>query len=421
MNRIASFAVAALLPLALAVGPPKAAAAETPAYPHGDFMEDCGTCHTGDVWTPAVIAKSFRHTARFPLAGAHLSASCRSCHASLDFKKASTLCADCHRDPHIGELGADCGRCHTPRNFIDRSAQLDAHRLTRFPLTGAHVTRDCQECHAPAPQGQLQYVNTPVDCQACHLPQYQATTDPNHVTAGFPTTCEQCHTPTTWSRARFDHRAAGFPLTGAHTTVPCASCHTNGYAGTPTACVACHLADYQGTTDPNHVAQNYPTDCSICHNTTSFQNASFNHATTSFPLTGRHTTTPCVQCHASGYTGTPTACVACHNADYQTAADPNHVGAGFSTDCASCHNTTSFQGARYTQHDALYFPIYSGAHNGRWNSCGTCHSLPSDYGVFDCLGCHTNPGTDSHHNGVSGYQYNSQACYTCHPNGRAGN
>jgi hypothetical protein len=192
-------------------------------------------------------------------------------------------------------------------------------------------------------------VNTPVDCQACHLALYQATIDPNHVTAGFPTDCSLCHTPTVWSRARFDHRASGFPLTGAHTTVPCASCHTNGYTGTPTACYACHRTDYEG------------------------------------------------------------------------AADPNHVGARFSTDCTLCHNTTSFQGARYTQHDTLYFPIYSGSHNNRWSACRDCHTNASDYLVFNCLGCHTDPGTSSRHSGVNGYAYDSQACYTCHPSGRAGN
>ena len=349
MTRQTLFAFAAPALLALACGVTPARAADEPDYPHGDFNEDCSTCHTGDGWKPAVIAKDFRHTARFSLRGAHQTAKCRDCHKTLDFKKTSSVCADCHRDPHIGELGADCGRCHTPRNFIDRTAQLDAHRLTRFPLTGAHVTRDCEECHAPVAQGQLQYVNTPVDCQSCHLPLYQATTNPSHAAAGFPTDCSQCHAPTTWNRARFDHRTTSFPLTGAHTTLPCASCHANGYTGTPTACYACHQADYEGTTDPSHVIQNYPTDCSICH------------------------------------------------------------------------NTTSWQGARFAQHDALYFPIYSGAHNGRWNACSTCHNVPSNFSIFNCLGCHTDPGTSSKHSGVSGYSYNSQACYTCHPTGRVGN
>lgn len=421
MNRhaLVAFAAPALVALACAATP--ARAAEEPDYPHGDFNEDCSTCHTGDAWRPAVVSKEFRHTSRFPLAGAHATAACRDCHKTLDFTKTSSVCADCHRDPHVGELGADCARCHTPRNFIDRSAQLENHRMTRFPLTGAHVSRDCAECHTRQPQGQLTWVNTPIECQACHLPQYQATTDPNHVAANFPTDCALCHTPTAWSRARFDHRSAGFALTGAHATTPCASCHASGYTGTPTDCYSCHQSDYNGTTDPNHVAQNYPRDCSLCHTTTSFQGARFDHSTTSFPLTGKHTTTACVQCHAAGYTGTPTDCYACHQTDYQGAADPNHVGAGFSTDCASCHNTTSFQGAKYTQHDSLYFPIYSGAHNGRWSRCADCHNVASDYGVFNCLGCHSDADTTPRHSGVSGYQYNSQACYTCHPTGRAGN
>jgi hypothetical protein len=145
-----------------------------------------------------------------------------------------------------------------------------------------------------------------------------------------------------------------------------------------------------------------------------FAGAHFDHSTTAFPLTGAHTTTPCLQCHSAGYNGTPTACIACHTTDAQNAADPNHVGAGFMTDCAPCHNTTSFAGARYTQHDTLYFRIYSGTHNGEWNTCRTCHDVPSSYAVFNCLGCHRDPGTSNNHSGVNGYQYNSQACYTCH-------
>jgi hypothetical protein len=37
--------------------------------------------------------------------------------------------------------------------------------------------------------------------------------------------------------------------------------------------------------------------------------------------------------------------------------------------------------------------------------------------VFYCLSCHDKATTDSHHSGVSGYQYSSPACYSCHPTG----
>ena len=37
----------------------------------------------------------------------------------------------------------------------------------------------------------------------------------------------------------------------------------------------------------------------------SWEDASFDHNNTSFPLVGVHTTTDCAQCHTSGYAGTP--------------------------------------------------------------------------------------------------------------------
>ncbi|MDH4351390.1 MAG: hypothetical protein OEW56_09610, partial [Gemmatimonadota bacterium] len=71
-------------------------------------------------------------------------------------------------------------------------------------------------------------------------------------------------------------------------------------------------------------------------------------------------------------------------------------------------------------HDAQYFPIYSGAHRGRWQDCQTCHIQPDNFQVFSCLSCHAQGETDSHHRGESGYRYESSACYQCHPNGRSG-
>jgi len=79
-----------------------------------------------------------------------------------------------------------------------------------------------------------------------------------------------------------------------------------------------------------------------------------------FALTGRHATTPCASCHASGYAGTPTACVSCHQADYNGTNDPNHATAGFSTACEACHNTTGWSGANFN-HGATRFAL-TGAH-----------------------------------------------------------
>jgi hypothetical protein len=395
-----------------------------PNYPHGTFREDCAICHVSSSWTPARPTKAFDHGAHgFPLLGAHQRSECRACHATLDFGATESACVGCHLDPHQSELGTDCERCHTPVSFIDRSAMIQTHRTTRFPLIGAHRVTDCETCHPVVAQGKLRYVNTPADCESCHLADYLATTDPDHEAAGFPRDCALCHVPTLWDRARFDHSASAFPLTGAHRALACQQCHAAGYAGTPTACASCHMDDYLGTTDPNHQAGGFPTSCDSCHSTTAWSPALFDHSTTTFPLTGAHVTVPCQQCHTSGYAGTPTACDSCHMDDYLATTDPNHQAAGIPTTCQSCHSTVTWNGAQVTQHDALYFPIYSGTHRGRWTSCADCHTNSSNYTTFTCLQCHAHDDpveVASHHSGVSGYSYTSQACYSCHPRGSAG-
>jgi hypothetical protein len=113
-------------------------------------------------------------------------------------------------------------------------------------------------------------------------------------------------------------------------------------------------------------------------------------------------------------------CVSCHQTAYDAATDPNHRTARFPTDCTACHTTAGWAGARF-DHDTQWFPIYSGNHAGRWSSCATCHTTSSNYAVFTCLTCHEHNQTsmDEKHRGRTGYRYDSQACYTCHPRGRS--
>jgi hypothetical protein len=467
-----------------------AALAADPDYPHGDFSGDCTECHDAERWSPAAISKSWTHPDAFPLVGAHRTATCKACHANLDFKTAPKDCADCHQDAHRGELGTDCARCHRPTNFLDRGKQLDDHRATRFPLVGAHATQDCESCHRMQPQGALTWVGLDVACVSCHLADYQATTDPDHEAGQFPTDCLACHRPTAWSRASVDHDRTGFPLTGRHRALACSDCHANGFSGTPSECFACHADDYNGTTDPNHAQAGFPTNCEQCHDTTSFGNATFTHPAT-FPLTGAHVPLPCASCHAGGYAGTPTDCFACHAGDYNATTDPDHEAAGFSTTCTNCHTTATFANANFTHtatfplagahattncnachaggyagtptdcfachaadyngttdpnhaaagfpttcttchsgtttwsgaqmpnHDAAYFPIYSGRHLGRWDRCSDCHTQQTNFAVFSCFQCHGQTETASHHSGVNGYAYDSNLCYQCHPRGEA--
>jgi hypothetical protein len=266
----------------------------------------------------------------------------------------------------------------------------------------------------------MSFVARSTSCIDCHLRDYQTTRNPDHAAGGFSQNCEQCHAAVSWQGARIDHNATRFPLTGAHLAVNCAQCHgTGGFGALPTTCVSCHQTDYNNTNNPNHQQAQFPTDCTACHTTVTWTTASFNHSNTAFPLTGAHIQATCDQCHSDGvYQAKPTTCVSCHQTDYNTTTDPNHQQAQFPTDCAACHTTTLWTSATYTNHDAQYFPIYSGAHRGRWDSCSTCHVNPSDYRQFDCLSCHRRSEMDPKHAGRSGYSYDSQACYRCHPDGR---
>lgn len=62
----------------------------------------------------------------------------------------------------------------------------------------------------------------------------------------------------------------------------------------------------------------------------------FDHSTTRFLLTGKHTRADCADCHKTTFEGTPRDCVACHQTD-----DPHK---GRRSDCARCHTTN-----RWTQ------------------------------------------------------------------------
>ena len=140
--------------------------------------------------------------------------------------------------------------------------------------------------------------------------------------------------------------------------------------------------------------------------------ATLNH--NKFPLTLGHAGPTCTECHKNGvYTSTPTDCYACHVNDYNSSVNPGHKALNFSTQCTQCHTTNpDWKPASYTQHDAQFFPIYSGSHRGKWTLCTECHTNPANYQLFDCKRCHTNA-----HRGKN---YTNEQCYACHPRGSWG-
>lgn len=197
----------------------------------------------------------------------------------------------------------------------------------------------------------------------------------------------------------------------AQARLRCTTCHGDQGAHGPgtfagTSCPACHLAALEHPGLPVH------------------QQPAAGHAAASggFALRAPHDTLACTGCHVAG-TGQPRFtpanvddCYTCHRAEYDSALASGKHLPGFPTTCTSCHTTTQWPGAVF-DHDRQFFPIYSGTHRGEWSSCTTCHTVPTDYAQFSCLGCHehSQSAMDSQHQGEPGYSYTSTACLRCHP------
>jgi hypothetical protein len=386
---------------------------------------DCARCHTLRSWIVENIADVHRQS-RFPLQGPHFAAQCLDCHPSsslLRFEPVGVGCADCHMQDYqsatnpnhvLGNFSTQCIDCHSMTAFDWGGSGFD-HSF--FPLTQGHAIFDCNQCHTG-----IDYSNTSPECFSCHQADYNATTNPVHLSAGLSTNCMECHsTQPGWRPAQFDH--SFFALTLGHAISDCNQCHDiNYYSNVSTECLSCHLKDYNATSNPNHMTADISTECLECHTTLpGWKPAKFEHI--NFPLTFGHAINDCNQCHDPGnYSNVSTECFSCHEPDYIATTNPNHASAGLSTVCLDCHITTpGWKPAKFTVHDALYFPVYSGSHRGEWNSCTECHSNPANYGEFSCLNCHEHNQAEMNdkHSGRSGYEYNSLACLDCHPNGRA--
>ena len=392
-----------------------------PAHQKSGFDLNCENCHQLNLnsWKNA----NYVHTDAFPLMGGHSNLECISCHENT-YTNTPSECIACHQNDYNSAADPNhltfafptvCERCHNINTWTD--ASFDHLVESGFALNGAHSSIQCQECHL---DNQLTGLSR--ECYGCHMNDFNAVHNPDHIQGGFSRTCLDCHNENAWSPADFDHSQTAFPLTGAHASVNCTDCHTGGqYSGTPTNCYSCHEQDYLGAGDPNHVTNNFDKNCTTCHNTTSWEPANFDHSQTNFPLDGAHTGETCISCHNNGYSNTPTECVSCHQTEYNNTNDPDHTAAQFPSTCQDCHNTSAWQPAQW-DHDSQYFPIYSGRHQEEWGQCSDCHVNTSDYTQFECITCHAHSDkndVDSHHTEVSGYVYESNACYNCHPNGRS--
>ena len=150
------------------------------------------------------------------------------------------------------------------------------------------------------------------------------------------------------------------------------------------------------------------------------------HRRTMFPLSGRHASLPCEQCHIEKrdrtFTRVALGCRDCHAADAAKASASTLSHSSLAPTCQSCHAPTSFSPARLPPHEAC-FPLPGTVHANI--ACATCHEPRALVGaaltgtcrsLVRCAECHTHAKriTDAQHKNVVGYAHASDKCAACH-------
>jgi hypothetical protein len=285
------------------------------------------------------------------------------------------------------------------------SAQSDVQKGTGGYQSHAEFEKECRLCHRP-----FETTQDPL-CLECHQDialQIQTSSGLHgQLTAVHP--CQSCHSEhrgreynlLSEALTKFDHESAGFSLIWhqldyAGMPLDCGDCHN--LAGDFTLqlekCTSCH-SDHDPSFMRQHL-QEYGDQCLACHDGRD-RMANFDHASTDFPLDGRHADLACAACHASNGTlqtsqdflTLPTDCAGCH-------AEPElHLGL-FSQDCAECHTpqdwqTVTWQGQTFEHFTSTGFSLarHSQGYTGQPMRCTACHPAGLDqFQAQTCLDCH---------------------------------
>ncbi|MEW6060801.1 MAG: hypothetical protein AB1600_02560 [Bacteroidota bacterium] len=352
----------------------------------GQFTVSCSRCHGTAEWKPA---EKFLHTrARFQLTGAHTKVECLQCHkrtwnggTAIQFVKMEFhSCASCHVDPHKGAFKKECAQCHSPVSWREITGKQFNHAMTAFPLKGKHATLKCEQCHAKNHKeknasGETGFKITRFhECRNCHADAHAQQFD-HRADKGR---CESCHNENGFTPAYFSlakHQQTRFAVTGAHAAIPCIKCHREGKVQAKStkqfrwnelpSCTTCHDDVHSG-----QFAVKMTKGCETCHSTTSWQQVTFSHAATRFPLRGRHATTRCSLCHKSEegvvrYVGLSKECETCHT-DYHA----GQFAVKGKTECESCHSEVGWRAAQFDHNTRSRFAL-TGKH--ALISCTQCH------------------------------------------------
>ena len=358
--------------------------------------------------------------------GRQLSAKkCLACHTLL-FKRISA-----GEGAHANEQFKQCENCHIEhqgRNFDlihwNEGKQNFDHRLSGYPLEGAHKQLKCEQCHRSEnirDQTSLLRKNKNLNRTFLGLTQSCLTCHKDRHKGQLSTLCQTCHGFSEWKPAQnFNHTNTSFPLLGRHKTVPCSGCHPQkedlgiqyknlSFKG----CADCHPDIHDGRLGGQ---------CNRCHTPEGWRgnlSGSFNHDNTKYPLRGKHERVACTSCHTKGRSLKNVRyayCRDCHD-DYHRGQFASREQKGT---CEECHTVKGFSPSLFTvaAHQKTTYPL-DGAHLAV--PCIACHKK-SGTGMqfrllsYDCLSCHPDP----HGGEVDTYldqfspSTNKSGCQYCH-------
>jgi len=157
-------------------------------------------------------------------------------------------------------------------------------------------------------------------------------------------------------------------------------------------------------------------DCKNCHTPASWKMSAgkagrgFDHSRTGFPLTGRHESAACNQCH-SGERRVTRDCSNCHRDPHQSR---------LSGRCASCHSSRRWNDMEpFEIHRRTRFPL-TGMH--ALADCTECHQRNGERKwttvQSDCFSCHAadylDPSVHPNHRGTASSPPFPQDCSQCH-------
>ncbi len=158
--------------------------ADEPDHVAAGFPTDCTQCH--DAADPDWGDGEFGHDT-YPLVGAHAAQPCDACHSSGVYQGLPSECVDCHlqdyqeadEPDHVAAgFPTDCAQCH---DAADPSWGDGSFDHGTYPLVGAHAAQPCEACHSGGV-----YQGLPSECVDCHLEDYQGADGPGPRRRGLP-------------------------------------------------------------------------------------------------------------------------------------------------------------------------------------------------------------------------------------------